>query len=60
MVSRDKPAAAEYGARRDLAGSNRELQAPRESVVLNSSLERAIILQYNSNEGTPAFSVVLM
>ena len=44
MVSRDKPAAAEYGARRaGLAGRNRELQAPRESVaVLDSSLERDI------------------
>lgn len=44
MVSRDKPAAAEYGARRCLAGSNRELKAPRESVaVLDISLERDII-----------------
>ena len=58
MVSRDKPAAAEYGARRGLAGSNRELQAPRESVaVLDRSLERDIILQRNFNEGQPAFSV---
>ena len=45
MVSRDKPAAAEYGARRGLTGSNRELQAPRDSVaVLDSSLERDMIL----------------
>ena len=46
MVSRDKPAAAEYGARRaGLTGSNRELQALRESVVvLDSSLERDMIL----------------
>ena len=59
MVSRDKPAAAEYGARRGLAGSNRELQAPRESAaVLDISLERDIILQRNLNEGQPAFSVV--
>ena len=52
MISRDKPAAAEYGARRaGLAGSNRELQAPRESVaVLDSSLERDIILQHNLND----------
>jgi hypothetical protein len=56
MASRDKPAAAEYGARRGLAGSNRELQAPRESVaVLDSSLERDIILQ---RKHTAVFSVV--
>lgn len=54
MISRDKPpAAAEYGTRRaGLTGSNRELQVPRDSVaVLDSSLERDIILQQNSNEG---------
>lgn len=49
MFSRDKPGGAvgtvEYGARKGLAGSNRELQAPRENVDLNSNLERAIILQ---------------
>lgn len=32
MASHDKPVAVEYGARRGLAGSNRELQAPGESV----------------------------
>jgi hypothetical protein len=60
MVSRDKPAAAEYGARRAGLTGNRELQAPRESVaVLDSSLERVIILhQKNLNEGQPAFSEV--
>jgi hypothetical protein len=46
MTARDKPEEAEYGARRaGLTGSNRELQAPRERVlVLDSSLERDIIL----------------
>lgn len=50
MASRDKPAGAEYGARRaDLASSDRELQAPRESiVVLDSSLEKDMILQTQS------------
>jgi hypothetical protein len=50
MVSRDKPAGAEYGARRaGLASSDRELQAPRESiVVLESSLENDMILQTRS------------
>jgi hypothetical protein len=55
MVSRDKPAAAEYGARRGLAGSNRELQAPRESVVLNSSLERAIFCNTIRTKDTGVF-----
>lgn len=60
MISRDKPAAAEYGARRGLAGSNRELQAPRESVaVLDSSLERDIILQTMDNRGFPGFKKCL-
>ena len=46
MASRGKPAAAEYGARRDLAGSIRELQALRErGTVLGSSLERDIVLR---------------
>ena len=54
MASRDKPAAAEYGARRGLAVSNRELQAPRESVaVLDSSLEKDIILQTKDNRRFP-------